>query len=123
MNKQRGYYALEIGGKKRMLHFSMNFWVNFTDSLDVKLDDIGGLFDNGVQLSTIRTLIYSAILANDQEKGNEIDYTEFTVGAWLDDLDANELENIIDAMLQSRILGNDLNNGIERREDNTEEAK
>lgn len=123
MNKQRGYYALDIGGKNRMLHFSMNFWVNFTDSLNVTLDDIGNLFDKGVQLSTIRALIHSAILANDQEKGNEIDYNEFTVGSWLDDLDANELENVIEAMLQSRILGNDLNNGIERREDTPEEAK
>ena len=62
----------------------------------------------------IRTLIYAALLAQDQEQGTEPDYNEFTVGAWLEDFNAQELENVINAMMESRILGNDLNMGIER---------
>lgn len=114
-NKKRGYYTTKLGGKNRTLHFSMNFWANLTDMLGVSLEQIGSIFEGGISLTVIRTLIYSALLANDQEQGNEIDYNEFKVGSWLDDLDASEIEVIINTMLESRILGNDLNMGINRK--------
>ena len=84
-NKKRGYYTLKIGGKMRTMHFSMNFWSNFTDELNVPIDKIGDVFNDGISLSTIRALIYSGLLANDQEQGNEIDYNIFKVGMWLED--------------------------------------
>lgn len=92
----------------------MNFWANFTDSLGISLDKIGDIFTEGISLGTIRALIYSAILANDQEQGNEIDYNEFKVGMWLEDLQAEKLEDIVNAMMESRVLGNDLNMGVKR---------
>ena len=107
-NKKRGYYSLKIGGKNRTMHFSMNFWANFTDILGISLEQIGELFSKGVSLKVIRTLIYSALLAHDQEEGNEIDYNEFKVGMWLEDFDSDELNNVV------RILGNDLNAGLSR---------
>ncbi len=113
-NKQRGYYSMQLGGKVRKLHFSMNFWANFTDNLGIPLDKIGDVFQEGISLGTIRSLIYSAILANDQEEGNEIDYNEFKVGVWLEDMAAEDLEKIVAAMMESRILGNDLNMGVKR---------
>jgi len=112
--RKRGYYTISIGGKSRSMHFSMNFWANFTEMMGVSLDQIGTIFEKGISLKGIRTLIYAALLANDQEQGNEIDYNEFQVGNWLEDLPADKLEDIISAMLESRILGNDLNMGIER---------
>lgn len=116
-NKRRGYYTSTLGGRERTLHFSMNFWANFTEIMDVPLDKIGELFSGGVSISAIRALVYSAILAHDQEEGNEIDYNQFKVGAWLEDFDQNELEKMIGAMMESRILGNDLNMGINRKEE------
>ena len=114
-NKRRGYYTTKLGGRQRTLHFSMNFWANFTDIMDVPLDKIGELFSGGVSISAIRALVYSAMLAFDQEEGNEIDYNQFKVGAWLEDLNQDELEKMISAMMESRILGNDLNMGIDRQ--------
>ena len=58
-NKKRGYYTLKIGGKMRTMHFSMNFWSNFTDELGISIDKIGDVFTNGVTITTIRELIYS----------------------------------------------------------------
>lgn len=113
-NKKRGYYTLTIGGRKRTMHFSMNFWSAFTDCLDIPLDKIGDIFNGGVSLTGIRALVYSGILAYDQEEGNEIDYTIYKVGSWLDDMNADELEKIVNAMLESKILGSDLNMGIDR---------
>tara|TARA_B100000900_G_scaffold238401_1_gene202525 strand:+ start:355 stop:729 length:375 start_codon:yes stop_codon:yes gene_type:complete len=113
-NKKRGYYTIKMGGKKRTMHFSMNFWSNFTDDLNISLDKLGDIFTDGVSLSTIRSLIYSALLANDQENKLMIDYDKFDVGVWMEDLEADDLDKIVAAMMQSRILGNDLNAGMAR---------
>ena len=114
MTKQRGYYTLEIGGKKRTLHFSMNFWANFTDMLNISLAEIGDVFSNGISIKGLRTLIYSGLLAYDQENKKEIDYDEFDIGNWLEDIEAAEIEKIVVAMTESKILGNSLNGGLER---------
>lgn len=113
-NKKRGYYTINLGGKNRVMHFSMNFWANFTDLLGISLEDLGKVFEQGVSIKAIRALIYSGLLANDQEQNNEIDYNEFTVGMWLEDFEADKLDEIVNAMLESRILGNNLNAGIDR---------
>ncbi len=114
-NKKRGYYTLNIGGKNRTMHFSMNFWANFTDNLGITIEKIGDVFKDGISLTGIRALVYSGLLANDQEQGNEIDYNEFKVGMWLEDLNPDQLSDIISSMMESRILGNDLNMGINRK--------
>jgi hypothetical protein len=113
-NKKRGYYSLKIGGKNRTLHFSMNFWANFTDLLGIPLDKLGDVFEGGISIKSIRSLIYSGLLAYDQEEGNEIDYNEFNVGSWLEDVNQDQLVKIVNAMTESKILGTDLNMGIER---------
>ena len=116
-NKKRGYISVKLGGKQRTLHFSMNFWAALTDDLNISLDELGSIFQGGVSISAIRSIVYCGLLAYDQEEGNEIDYNKFKVGSWLEDLDADGLANIITAMTNSRILGNDLNMGLERNPD------
>jgi hypothetical protein len=113
-NKRRGYYTLKLGGKSRTMHFSMNFWANFTDELNISLEKIGEVFSDGVSISSIRALVYSGLKAYDQEEGNEIDYNQFKVGVWLEDFQAEKLNEMIEAMMESRILGNDLNMGVSR---------
>ena len=80
-NRKRGYYTLKLGGKNRTLHFSMNFWANFTEGLEISLDQIGDVFKDGLSLTDIRLPIYSALLANDQENGNDVDYNQYNVAA------------------------------------------
>ena len=113
-NKKRGYYTLNIGGKQRVMHFSMNFWANFTDILGISLDKIGDIFSSGVSVTSLRALVYSGLLAYDQEEGNKIDYNEFQVGAWLEDVNEKMLKEMIDSMMESKILGNHPNLGIHR---------
>lgn len=122
-NKKRGYYSLKIGGKNRTLHFSMNFWANFTDLLGIPLDKLGDVFEGGISIKSIRTLIYSGLLAYDQEEGNEIDYNEFKVGSWLEDVNQDDILKIVNAMTESKILGTDLNMGIERKTESEGKAK
>ena len=109
MNKNRGYYTLEIGGKKRTLHFSMNFWATFTDMLGISLDELGSIFEKGISLKAIITLVYSGILTYDQENKKDIDYDYFDVGNWLEDISSEEIEKMVQAMTESKILGTVLN--------------
>lgn len=120
MNKKRGFYTADLGGKKRTLRFNMNFWAEFTDQLGIGLEQLGEVFENGISISAIRALIYSALITHDREQGKEIDYNIYTVGSWLDEMDASELEKIMAAMMDSKILGNDLNMGIQRKAESTE---
>ena len=113
-NRKRGYYTLKLGGKNRTLHFSMNFWANFTEAQGVALDQIGEIFSQGLSISAIRDLIYSALLANEKENNNELDYNKFTVGAWLEDLTGEQLNDIVSALMETKLLGNNLNMGVER---------
>ena len=118
MNSKRGYVEVEIGGKLRTLHFSMNFWCHFTDTLNIGLNDLDKFFTKGINVSTIRALIYSGLIAYDQEERNNIDYTIYDVGSWLEDFDSEQLTKVMNTLSQSRILGNDLNMGIERNKKN-----
>lgn len=107
-NKHKGYIDINVGGKKRTLHFSMNFWSEFTEQLGVPLHEIGDVFTKGISIKGLRALVYAGILANDQEQGNEIDYNIFKVGTWLDDLEPDKINAIVETMLESKILGNSL---------------
>jgi len=107
-NKKRGYIDITVDGKKKTLHFSMNFWAEFTEQMGVSLQDIGGVFESGISLNGLRALIYSAALANDLESGNDVDYNIYSAGTWLDDISAEKINDIVEAMMQSKILGNSL---------------
>ena len=113
-NKKRGYYSLIIGEKNRTLHFSMNFWAAFTDELNISIGEIDKVFSDTLNLNMIRALVYAGLLAFDQEEGNEIDYNIYKVGAWLDDINTEQFNEMINTLTESRILGNDLNGGISR---------
>ena len=113
-HKKRGYITIKLGGKNRTLHFSMNFWAIFTEQMGIGIDKIAETFQEGLNIKAMRSLIYAGILAYDQEEGNPIDYNEFKVGNWMEDITAEQIQEIVETMGQSRILGNDLNQGIKR---------
>ena len=46
-----------------------------------------------------------------------------SLGNWLEDITAEDIEKIIKAMTESRILGNDLNAGIKRNPDPNDSKK
>jgi hypothetical protein len=114
VNQKRGYCQLNIGGKLRTLHFSMNFWAAFEQASGFSISEIDKVFGSGLSLSSMRALVYSGLLAFDQENGNEIDYTIYKVGDWMEDVDQSALTLIVETLMQSRILGNDLNAGVRR---------
>jgi hypothetical protein len=113
-NRKRGYCQLNIGGQDRTLHFSMNFWVAFEDASGHKISEIDKVFSQGISLNTIRALVYAGLLAYDQENGIKPDYNIYTVGGWMEDLQPDSLTLLTNTLMESRVLGNDLNAGVRR---------
>ena len=109
-NKKRGYITIKIGGKNRTLHFSMNFWAEFTDQLGVGIEQIGEVFQKGFSLAQLRALVYSGLVAYDSENNIPVDYNVFQVGMWLDDISSDDITKVINTMSESKVLGVDLNN-------------
>ena len=58
-----------------------------------------------------------------KKKKNTIDYTIYDVGSWLEDFDSEQLTKVMNTLSQSRILGNDLNMGIERNSKNQKKSR
>jgi hypothetical protein len=114
MNTKRGYYNIELGGKERTLHFSMNFWAELTDHLGISIQELGESFNNKLALSGIRGIIYCGLLAFDRENKKDVDYNVYDVGVWIEDLTQDKLMDIMNVMTESKILGNKLNAGLER---------
>jgi hypothetical protein len=114
VNKRRGYCQLELGGKTRTLHFSMNFWAAFEEASGFKISEVDKVFGSGLSMGTMRALVYAGIIAYDQENNIEIDYNQFNVGSWMDEIDQEDLGMIISTLMESRVLGNDLNAGVRR---------
>lgn len=114
MTKQRAFHTLEIGGQSRTLHFSMNFWSAFCEEMGIKLEQMGDVFQGGLDLKTIRAVFYCGILANDLEQKHPVDYNIYTVGEWLEDINAEQIAEVFTALAESKILGNQLNMGIDR---------
>ncbi len=112
--KHRGILELKIGGKVRQLKFSMNFWAMFTEDLDIQLHELGDVFAKGFKLKDIIKIVYFGLKAADLPQGKEIDYNQFTVGDWMDDFNPEHLTSIVEAMGNSKILGNEMNMGISR---------
>ena len=108
MNSKRGYITISLGGKDRTLHFSMNFWCHYTDTLNVSINELHKV---------------SGLLAYDKEEKNPIDYDEFDVGNWLEDFDGESLKKVIQTMTESKVLGNELNMGLSRKQTNQTDSK
>ena len=115
-NKKRGYITIKIGGKNRTLHFSMNFWAEFTDQLGVGIEQIGEVFQKGFSLAQLRALVYSGLVAYDSENNIPVDYNVFKVGMWLDDISSDDITKVINTMSESKVLGVDLNNELRQPE-------
>lgn len=113
-NKMRGYCQLELGGKTRTLHFSMNFWAVMEEVSGKTLQELTGLISGGMSITTIRNMVYSGIKTYDLEKGIDVDYSVYDVGMWMEDLEVEHFTLITETILESRIMGADLNAGMRR---------
>jgi hypothetical protein len=97
------HLEIEIGGKVRSLYYGMNSLQVFMD--EEKLKDVNKIQEGLTSLSGIRSLLYALCYVGDKIKGNEIDYTAFQVGFWLDEMSDEDLAVIMAKFESAHMLG------------------
>lgn len=95
MNILRGEVEVSIGGKPRLLKFGTNQLAIFTQMHKVDLSEA----DFGMH--HLRDLIYSALVAGAKKQKQDVDFDEWEVGEWIDDLPDEDLQKIVDSFTNS----------------------
>jgi len=95
MNILRGEVEVSIGGKPRLLKFGTNQLAIFTQMHKVDLSEA----DFGMH--HLRDLIYSALVAGAKKKKEAVEFDEWEVGEWIDDLPDEDLQKIVDSFTNS----------------------
>jgi hypothetical protein len=95
MNILRGEIEVSIGGKPRLVKFGTNQLAIFTQMHKVDLSEA----DFGMH--HLRDLIYSALVAGAKKNKETVDFDEWEVGEWIDELPDEELQKIVDSFTNS----------------------
>lgn len=116
--KKRGYYSFKNGGKTYTGHFSLNFWALLEDDLKSNFGDVLTYIADGISLSKLRKLLYYSIKANSLEVKEECPLEDLVdAGTLLESLEPKDIEVVMEALTESKILSNDSNLGIQRKAD------
>jgi len=99
MNILRGEVEVSIGGKPRLLKFGTNQLAIFTQMHKVDLSEA----DFGMH--HLRDLIYSALVAGAKKNKEAIEFDEWEVGEWIDEMEEGNLEKIIEGFTNSMPKG------------------
>jgi len=102
-----GTKEISIGGKLRPTKFGTNQTAKYCDIRNVSLmESQNELKDiksgNG---TTMRDLIYSALWAGCKTEKIDIDFDEYNVGDWMDDIEPDELVKIFTSLANSNDSG------------------
>jgi len=95
MNILRGEVEVSIGGKPRLIKFGTNQLAIFTQMHNVDLSEA----DFGMH--HLRDLIYSGLVAGAKKNKEKVDFDEWEVGEWIDELPDEDLQKIVDSFTKS----------------------
>tara|TARA_B100001057_G_C22216973_1_gene706773 strand:- start:188 stop:514 length:327 start_codon:yes stop_codon:yes gene_type:complete len=101
MNLFRAEVEIAIGGKKRLFKFGINQLALYTEKHKISLSEAE------MSVAQIRDLFWSALVCGAKKKKQEVDFDEWDVGEWIDDMDQADFETVIEAMNQSFPEGQD----------------
>lgn len=108
MNQLSGYCEVKIKDMVIPCKFGMNAFAMFTQMMKVDLDQIDTLLTTS-NVIAMRNLIYCGMKAAVMSSGGNIDFNEYTVGDWIDEMEQDELNKIADTIANARILGKRIN--------------
>lgn len=95
MNVFRGEVEATLGGKVRLVKFGTNQLALFTEKHKIDPSDVE------FGMAHLRDLVWSALVSGAKKKGEQVDFDEWQVGDWLDDIDQAEFDKIMDAFQKS----------------------
>lgn len=92
MNILRGEIEIEIGGRSRLIKFGLNQMAIYTDKHAIDLSEIGT-----IAISQVRDLIWSGLVAGAKKRGEAVDFDEWVVGDWIEEMPQDDYERIMAA--------------------------
>ena len=105
-NIENGYFKINKGtGKDKILHFSMNCWLELQNDTKKTLEQWFTAFEKEKDVFSrsvlLADVIYASAKAYDLEEGNNIDYNLYKVRDWLSYFDGKDSEDFLKAMTWS----------------------
>ena len=103
----RGNATIRIGGKSRPFKFGTNATDLYCKAQQITLGEFTTSFNEkkmktmDVDPSVVRDLLYAGLAAPLLSKDEEVDFTKYTVGDWIDDMEQKELEKAFSTMIDS----------------------
>ncbi len=101
----RGEVSVALGGKPRQFKFGMNVLRDYSKLVGKPAGSLGQDFHDDLQ-GTLLLLTYCAVRRYVPANELPADFTEDTVGDWLDDISEVDAESLTGALLQSVRTGN-----------------
>jgi hypothetical protein len=92
MNLFRAEVEVLIGGKVRLFKFGVNQLAIYSQRHNLNLSEVE------MGMSQIRDLFWSALVAGAKKKKEEIDFDEWDVGEWIDDMEQEDFDKVVEAM-------------------------
>lgn len=92
MNLFRAEVEVLIGGKTRLFKFGINQLAIYSQKHNLSLSEVE------MGMSQIRDLFWSALVAGAKKKKEEIDFDEWDVGEWIDDMMQEDFDKVVEAM-------------------------
>jgi len=120
----RGTTEIEIGGKSRTVKFGTNQSAKYCEIRGLTLEESRSQFRNlfifskdGKELigsnetgGEIRDLIFSGLWAGAITGSEKVDFNQYTVGEWIDEMDQSVLNQIFSTLINSND-GGDIEGG------------
>lgn len=101
----RGLRIINIGGQKRPIKFGVNFTALFMEQRGCDIEGLNKALLSLVQKTNnpadIRDIFYNALRAGALSKGLEVDFNEYSVGDWLDELKPEDVKTMHEALAES----------------------
>ena len=117
-NTNRGLYTFKVENKEINLLFSMNFW-RLLGKQGIKIESLGEELDGskGViyMLETLSKILKAGGESYAAKYKTSFDYTDDEVFDWFEEsVNQEVIEEIIKTMMETKVFGNSLNQGVKR---------
>lgn len=96
-NKLRGEIRIPLGGKMRLLKFSLNALASYSQRYNISIEDMQRMSAKRMTLQQLRDVLFFALAEGYRIEGKEVDFTELEVGDWLQDAGGDKLKEIFKA--------------------------
>ena len=118
MIKKSGYIEKIIDGELISFKFGMGAFAKFCEMQNITLDKMGEILQpsSPSQLMATINLFYSAAFIGMKSQGKDVTFTPEAVSEWIDEMDQNDFNDIMETMTKARIMGKGIDEVEKKRQ-------